>query len=179
MHIFKHLKTVCRHRRAVRKNCFKAGLIKQGFMHDLSKFSPKEFIPGAKYYQGNRSPQARERELFGYSAAWLHHKGRNKHHFEYWTDVAADGKRLCVEMPPKYLAEMVCDRIGASKIYKGKTYTDSAPLEYYLGRKDNAEMHPATAEKLEYFLRLLSEQGEKAMFKQLKAYVKESKKQKK
>lgn len=176
MHFFKHLHTVCKHRRQVRKNCFKAGLIRQGLTHDLSKFSAKEFWRGAKYYQGNRSPQARERELFGYSSAWLHHKGRNKHHFEYWTDVGKDGVPVCVEMPAKYFAEMVCDRVGASKVYKGKDYSDSCPLEYYLSRNDKAVMHPKTAENLEYFLTLLAEKGEKEMFKQLKIFVKESKK---
>ena len=179
MKFFKHLRTVCRHRRLVRRNCYKAGLIWQGLTHDLSKFSPKEFWAGVKYYQGNRSPQAREREVLGYSAAWLHHKGRNKHHFEYWTDVAAGGGVVCVEMPPKYLAETVCDRIAASKVYKGKDYINSSPLEYYLSRKDKVTMHPATAEKLEYFLTLLAERGEKETFKQLKSFVKESKKKNK
>lgn len=151
----------------------------QGLTHDLSKFSLKEFVPGVKYFQGTRSPQARERELFGYSAAWLHHKGRNKHHFEYWTDVDASGQTVCVEMPPKYFAEMICDRVAASKVYKGKDYTDSSPLEYFLSRKDNVSMHKNTAEKLEYFLTLLAEQGEKAMFSELKSFVKDSKKQNK
>ena len=165
MHFFKHLHTVCKHRRQVRKNCFKAGLIWQGLTHDLSKFSAKEFWRGAKYYQGNRSPQARERELFGYSSAWLHHKGRNKHHFEYWPDVGKDGVPVCVEMPAKYLAEMVCDRIAASKVYKGKDYKDNCPLEYFLSRKDKAVMHHKTSEKLEYFLTVLDEKGEKEIFK--------------
>lgn len=179
MHFFKHLHTVCKHRRLVRKHCFKAGLIWQGLTHDLSKFSAKEFWRGAKYYQGNRSPQAKERELFGYSAAWLHHKGRNKHHFEYWTDVGKDGVPVCVEMPPRYFAEMVCDRVAASKVYNGKDYNDGCPLEYYLSRKDNAAMHPETSKKLEYFLTLLAEKGEKEMFRQLKKFVKDSKKKNK
>lgn len=179
MHFFRHLHTVCRHRRQVRRNCFKAGLIWRGLTHDLSKFSPQEFFAGAKYYQGNRSPQAKERELFGYSAAWLHHKGRNKHHFEYWTDAGADGAVVCVEMPPKYLAEMICDRIAASKVYKGKEYTDSCPLQYFLSRKDKAQMNAQTAEKLEYFLTLLAEKGEKAMFTELKKFLKENKRKKK
>jgi len=179
MHFFKHLATVCKHRRQVRKNCFKAGLIWQGLTHDLSKFSPQEFISGAKYWQGDRSPQAREREVLGYSAAWLHHKGRNKHHFEYWTDAKVGGGTVYVDMPPKYFAEMICDRIGASKVYKGKNYTNAGPLEYFLSRKDNTEMNAETAKRLEYFLRLLSEKGEEEMFKQLKSYIKESKKKNK
>lgn len=176
MHFFRHLHTVCRHRRLVRRNCFKAGLIWQGLTHDMSKFSSAEFIPGAKYYQGTRSPQAREREVLGYSAAWLHHKGRNKHHFEYWRDVSPIGQSVCIEMPRRYLAEMVCDRIAASKVYKGKDYTDSSALEYFLSRKDNAEMHPETARQLEYFLTLLAEKGEKQMFSELKVFVKQNKK---
>ena len=175
MKFFGHLATVMRHRRAVRKLCFKAGLIKQGLTHDLSKFSPSEFFPGVKYYQGFRSPQAKEREVEGYSAAWLHHKGRNKHHFEYWTDFA-DGKRVYVEMPPKYLAEMVCDRVAASKIYLKNKYTDGSPLEYFETRTDINGMNPVTAEKLRYFLTMLKDKGEKYTFSELKKYVKESKK---
>lgn len=179
MKFFQHLKTICRHRRQVRKNCFKVGLIRQGLFHDLSKFSPSEFIPGVKFWQGTRSPQAKEREVIGYSAAWLHHKGRNKHHFEYWTDLDKSGCIKPVDMPPEYFAEMVCDRVGASKVYKGKNYTDACPLEYYKGRKDNLVMHPDTAVRLEYYLQLLADKGEKVMFTELKKYVKENKKKRK
>ena len=135
MHIIKHFITITRHRHAVMKHCFKAGLIRQGFTHDLSKYSPAEFWSGAKYYQGNRSPQAKEREVLGYSPAWLHHKGRNKHHFEYWTDYA-DGKKVYIKMPAKYFAEMICDRVAASKIYMKKNYNDSLPLNYLETRTD-------------------------------------------
>ena len=71
-----HLHTVNSHRRLVRKYCFKLGLYRQGMMHDLSKYSPSEFIPGVKYYQdGHRSPNNAQREDEGVSKAWLHHKG--------------------------------------------------------------------------------------------------------
>lgn len=175
MNFFKHLKTVTRHRREVRKLCFKCGLVRQGLTHDLSKFSRAEFKAGIKYYQGNRSPQVKEREVLGYSAAWLHHKGRNKHHYEYWTDSGAGGIRP-VEMPAKYFAEMVCDRIAASKVYKGKEYNDACPLQYFLSRKDSTIMHPQTAERLEYFLTMLKDEGEDKTLKELKNYVKENKK---
>jgi len=175
MHVFKHFLTVARHRRLVRKLCFKCGLVRQGLFHDLSKFSPSEFWAGAKYYQGNRSPQAREREVIGYSKAWLHHKGRNKHHFEYWTDFA-DGKKVYVKMPAKYFAEMICDRIAASKIYLKDKYTDASPLEYFESKTDKEGMHPQTCENLRIFLTILKERGEKEMFKQLKKFIKDNKK---
>lgn len=161
------------------RNCFKIGLIKRGLLHDLSKYSPSEFIPGAKFYQGNRSPQTREREVLGYSAAWLHHKGRNKHHFEYWSEVNAKGERIFIEMPDCYFAEMICDRVAASKIYLKEKYTDSAPLDYYLNKTDLNGMNENTREKLGYFLNLVAEKGEKVMFKELKTYLKDNKKKKK
>ncbi len=175
MKFFGHLKTVRKHRREVRKLCFKAGLIKQGLFHDMSKYSPAEFFPGVKYYQGFRSPQAKEREVLGYSAAWLHHKGRNKHHFEYWTDYA-DGRKVYVKMPAKYFAEMVCDRVAASKIYLKDKYTEASPLEYFSSRTDMQSMHPETCEDLRYFLTLLRDEGEKKTFEELKKFVKADKK---
>lgn len=176
MKFFGHLRTVGKHRKEVRKLCFKAGLIRQGLFHDMSKYSPAEFFAGVKYYQGYRSPQAREREVLGYSAAWLHHKGRNKHHFEYWTDFA-DGRKAYVKMPAKYFAEMICDRVAACKIYLKDKYTEASPLEYFLTRTDMQSMHPGTCEDLKYFLTLLKEEGEGRTFAELKKFVKESKKE--
>ena len=172
MHVFKHFFTVTRHRHAVMRNCFKVGLVWQGLCHDLSKYSPSEFWAGAKYYQGNRSPQAKEREVLGYSPAWLHHKGRNKHHFEYWTDYV-NGKRVVVKMPAKYFAEMICDRIAACKIYLKGKYTQAAPLEYFEQKTDKEGMNPSTCEDLRYFLTMLKEKGEKHTFKQIKKFIKQ------
>lgn len=91
--IWKHFKTITYHKILVMQGCFKIGLYKQGILHDLSKYSPSEFWVGVKYYQGTQSPNNAEREALGYSSAWLHHKGRNRHHYEYWLDYTATGKR--------------------------------------------------------------------------------------
>ena len=168
-----HILTVIRHRRAVRKNCFRAGIPWRGIVHDLSKYSPTELIPGIRFYQGNRSPNERERELFGYSKAWLHHKGRNRHHFEYWNDVNMTTHRYePVKMPAVFAVEMFCDRVGASKVYRGKNYTDADPLNYFLRGNARAKMHPETADDLERWLRLLAEKGEKEAFAEIRAEVK-------
>ncbi len=168
-----HILTVIRHRRAVRKNCFRAGIPWRGIIHDLSKYSPTELIPGIRFYQGNRSPNERERELFGYSKAWLHHKGRNRHHFEYWNDVNTKTHRYePVKMPMVFAVEMFCDRVGASKVYRGKDYTDADPLNYFLRGNARAKMHPETADDLERWLRLLAEKGEKEAFAEIRAEVK-------
>lgn len=168
--LFRHLATVCRHRRLVRSHCRRAGIFRQGLLHDLSKFSPIEFLPGVRYYQGDRSPNEKERELFGYSAAWMHHKGRNRHHFEYWTDLNPKTKRYeAVRMPMRYVKEMFCDRVAASKIYQGKDYTERHPLEYFRNRRARVRMHPDTADLLEEWLRMLAEKGEKATFSHIRA----------
>lgn len=175
MKLIKHFITITRHRHKVMRMCFKVGLYKQGLLHDLSKYTPSEFFPGVKYFQGNRSPQAKERELFGYSAAWLHHKGRNKHHFEYWVDSGANNNFVFVKMPAKYFGEMVCDRIAASKIYMGKDYNDSKPLEYFNNRTHKSGMNEQTCADLKYFLTMLSERGEDYMFSELKKFIKDNK----
>lgn len=167
-----HFKTITQHKLLVARGCFKIGLYRQGLLHDLSKYSPAEFLIGAKYYQGTRSPNNAEREATGSSAAWMHHKGRNRHHFEYWTDYSDDPKKrgcvVPVPMPDRYVAEMIVDRIAASKVYKGEDYTDSAPLEYYLQGNAGRLIHPVTAQKLERMLRLLAEEGEQRTFARIR-----------
>ena len=171
--IWGHFKTITRHKCLVMSYCFKIGLYKQGLLHDLSKYSPTEFIMGCKYYQwGHRSPNNQEREETGLSQSWLHHKGRNKHHFEYWVDY---GLPPCptmitgVEMPRKYVAEMIMDRISASRIYGGDSYTTQAPLAYYLNSKEQMWfIHENTKSQMEFLLTMLAEKGEKETLSYIK-----------
>ena len=175
-----HLHRVNSHRRLVRKYCFKLGLYRQGMMHDLSKYSPSEFIPGVKYYQdGHRSPNNAQREDEGVSKAWLHHKGRNKHHFEYWIDYDVDGNSTILagmKMPVKYVAEMFCDRVAASRIYNKDKYKDSDPLDYYIKGLGHYIMHPETDELLHNLLKMLADKGEEYTFAYIKANVLKKKK---
>ena len=148
MRLFKHFITITKHRWIVRKICFKIGRYWQGLTHDLSKYSWVEFVNGAKYYLGTKSPTIAEREDKGYSAAWMHHKGRNKHHFEYWFDANEKGIYVPIKMPIKYLKEMFADRVAASKVYKGKDYSEDYPLEYLLTHRGKEMLHPESFEKL-------------------------------
>ena len=167
-----HFKTITHHRFLVMAGCFRVGLIRQGLTHDLSKYSPTEFWEGARYYQGNRSPNAAEREDKGYSEAWMHHKGRNRHHYEYWTDMNRQTRSYeSVPMPKRYLAEMVMDRIAACKTYEGKAYTPASALNYFLKSRERELMHPQTCRELGYILTMLAEKGEKETFRYLKEDV--------
>lgn len=174
--IIGHFKTITRHRHTVIAHSRLAGILFQGLRHDLSKYSPTEFIPGARFYCGDRSPNEEERALYGYSAAWLHHKGRNRHHFEYWSDYNVKTKEFGpVPMPPKYIAEMFCDRVAASKIYQGKKYTDKHPLEYFMRSKGRRPIDPNTSDIIEGLLRTLAEDGEDVAFAAVRKMLKESK----
>ena len=161
-----HLKTINHHKWLVFQYCFRLGLYRQGLCHDLSKYSPVEFFAGVKYFQGDRSPNEMERQVKGYSAAWLHHKGRNKHHLEYWIDYSpAEGLRMGgMEMPLRYVLEMFCDRIAASRTYRKQAYRDSDPWDYYLHSRDHYLIHPKTQALLEQLLQLLRDRGEAETF---------------
>ncbi|MDD3222441.1 MAG: catalase [Clostridia bacterium] len=158
-----HLKTITTHKIAVMDECFKVGLYKQGLLHDLSKYTPEEFRTGVYFFQGTRSPNAAEKEFRGYSKAWLHHKGRNKHHFEYWIDLAPnreDGLQGA-KMPVKYVIEMFLDRVAAAKIYHKNDYTDCHAWNYYNMNKQYITMHPDTRKLLERLLKMLCRYGER------------------
>ncbi|MBQ9561894.1 MAG: catalase [Lachnospiraceae bacterium] len=174
-HPIQHFKTITTHRHIVMRECFRVGLYRQGLLHDLSKYSPQEFLVGARYYQGNRSPNNAEREDIGVSLAWLHHKGRNKHHYEYWTDYQKrpDGTVGIefVRMPVNYVVEMCMDRIAASMVYNGASYTNRDALNYYLKGNPSRYMHPDTAALLEKLLTILADQGEEALYAYIRGTV--------
>lgn len=157
----------------MRQHCFRCGLYWQGLTHDLSKFSPAEFIPGAKYYQGSRSPNNAQREAEGSSSAWLHHKGRNRHHHEYWNDL--DLRTMQLEdglgMPRKYIAEMICDRVAASKVYCGADYDQTKPWEHFERNRGFHNLAPETEELLEKCLALLRDEGEERLWQYIREEV--------
>lgn len=164
-----HLKTINHHKRLVMKYCFRVGLYRQGLMHDMSKYSPTEFIVGAKYFQGSQSPNNMERKIRGYSSAWLHHKGRNKHHLEYWIDYDSQGGPMTgMEMPVKYVVEMFCDRMAASKTYRKGLYRDSDPYDYYMRSRNHYLLHPKSRALLEKMLACLKDNGEDAAFEMIR-----------
>ena len=169
---WQHFKTITWHRWLVRDGCFRVGLVWQGLTHDLSKYSATEFRCGARYYQGDRSPNAAEREDKGYSEAWMHHKGRNRHHYEYWTDMNLQSRQYeSVPMPRKYLVEMVMDRRAACMVYQGKNYHPSSALEYLEKSRERILMHPQTLRELAYVLTMLRDRGERETFRYLRSQV--------
>ncbi len=129
LNMLKHITLVTKHRWLVFKFSCKLGIPFRGLMHDLSKFSYDEFWESVKYYNGKVSPISMCKKDKGYSKAWLHHKGRNKHHVQYWVDLGTKG--VAPVIPYKYAAEIICDKLSASKTYNGKNWTTSSEYEYW------------------------------------------------
>ena len=157
VNFFKHLGRVNKHRWIVFKLSIKAGIPFRGLIHDLSKYSPVEFWEGVKYYNEGHSPISKCKKINGYSKAWLHHKGRNKHHFEYWYDFACINPTIM--MPYKYIVEMICDTLAASMVYNGKDWTPQENLDYFNRRKDKEYINDKMVLILEEVYTLIIEQG--------------------
>lgn len=169
----KHFITVCKHKHYVFKECVACGLFWQGLVHDLSKFSPTEFISSARYFQGNRSPIDAEKEAIGYSAAWLHHKGHNKHHWEYWTDFDKYGEVIANKIPMKYVIEMVCDYVGAGKAYAQDKWTKDAPWNYFVAKRAGRHYNCETEATLIYLLTTIKTEGLSEFHTEAKRLLKE------
>lgn len=154
-----HFKTVCTHKRYVFKNCLVAGMPIRGILHDLSKFSPTEFIESVKYFQGTSSPIDACKKKNGYSEAWMHHKGRNRHHYEFWQDNFDNGGHP-VQMPYKDALELVCDYLGAGQAYGKDSFTYEGEYEWWLKKSAKPiAMHPQTQKFVDLMLKRMAEDG--------------------
>ncbi len=154
-----HFKTVYNHKKIVFQLMKKCGYGWQGFIHDMSKFSPTEFMSSARYFQGNKSPIDAEKAEIGYSNAWLHHKGHNKHHWEYWTDFDKNGNIVAYKIPWKYVVEMACDYVAAGMTYQKGEWNQSEPLNYHMKVKHMRHFHESTLQLLEKFLTIIKDKG--------------------
>ena len=156
---WKHFKTVCKHKAVVFRECKACGIMWRGVVHDLSKFSRIEFSASAKHFQGNRSPIEAEKESDGYSVAWLHHKGHNKHHWEWWTDFDKDGNVIANKIPSEYVIEMICDWIGAGMVYSGETWSQEEPLNYFIKVRAGRHFHKEKKKLIVKLLEIIWDDG--------------------
>lgn len=154
-----HLKTITKHKLYVGYYCFKCGQYKRGLLHDNSKFGPTEFFTSARYFQGDSSPIDAEKREKEYSLAWQHHKGHNPHHWEYWLDELGTRKNKPIKMPWPYLVEMMCDWIGAGKVYNEGKWTTAEPINFFEKKRPYMILNPRTEKVVVYLLELIRDRG--------------------
>ena len=159
MKAWRHFRTVCRHRWIMFRLMCKCGLPWQGLVHDLSKFSPTEFLPSARFFQGDKSPIEAEKAKLGYSAAWMHHKGHNPHHWEYWVDFGKAGEPIPARIPYRYVIEMICDYVAAGMTYSKEEWSPAEPLAYFRRVRAGRHFHTGTEGLLEAYLQVISREG--------------------
>ena len=160
---FKYLNYVIKHKWFVLMASIKIrSSIYRAIVHDLSKFLPSEWFPYVEYFYGREHKSyndfssaikyefdcwkiSKEGIEESFSYAWLYHQHRNKHHWQYWLLKEDSGKLILLEMPKKYVLEMIADWMGAGRAIKGKWEVK----EWFYSNKGNILLHPNTKEYVE------------------------------
>ena len=76
------------------------------FNHDKSKDDPEEYAAyDAYFYGGERTRKV----VDDFNRAWLRHIHLNPHHWQHWVLMHDDEPEEVLEMPEKYVIEMICD----------------------------------------------------------------------
>lgn len=167
MKIFKHLWVVIKHKHNVLKYATKLGIFWTGLVHDLSKFTPTEFLRSAKYFDGRKSPTIVERkDNANFSYICVAHTGRNKHHWQYWVDYTRDDI-VVNPIPFRHALEYVADILSASKVYNPKDFTLMVAHDYFKEHSKTYLMHPATKEFILWCIKESYDFGFKAVKKKI------------
>ena len=125
-----HIKRILVHKYWVFVYCKRYGIVWRGIKHDISKFHPIELLESIKYFDPKTSPIPLCKADKGYSLAWLHHKGHNDHHYEYWVD-NLDSGGTPIKMTFECVLEMIADWMAAGKAYNGKSFTVLDEIEWF------------------------------------------------
>lgn len=147
-YILKYIWLIIKHKFYVAKYCFIAKLYWRGIWHDMSKFSPKEFLKAAKMYCKENCEVTKELKH-----CWLYHKGRNDHHYEFWIDIHDDEIEK-FEMPYKPFVEMICDWFAENKVYDDGTPLSEVQYWYYSERPGTV-MNIKTMKKVDAVMEFL------------------------
>lgn len=159
-----YLSCVLRHKWYVFVECCKLGIPLLGIVHDLSKFSLKEWRPHVRNFYNKDGTRRSRRDATGYydatqvsddfDYAWLNHQHHNKHHWQYWILKGDSGKLVPKLMPARYLKEMVADWKGA-----GKAPGTPNVQKWYIANCGKIRLHPMVRHSVLQMLGLTREQA--------------------
>lgn len=82
--------------------------------------------------------------------AWLHHQHRNKHHWQFWCLKEDSGKLLALDMPEKFIREMVADWVGAGYAINGRVEVQ----DWYAKNSQHMKLSERTKKRVEELLQL-------------------------
>lgn len=146
-----NLKYLSRHKWFV----FRAGLWTKApllslIIHDWSKLLPSEWFPYAEHFFSNKEEgayfhQPGDPQKIRFDTAWLKHLHRNPHHWQHWIlQNDEDGLKI-LDMPDKYIREMVADWLGAGRVQTGKW----GVREWYAKNRQNIKVTEQTRKRVE------------------------------
>jgi hypothetical protein len=162
---FKYLSYIIRHKWFVFIACCRFGIPFRGLTHDLSKLLPSEWLPYCQYFYGGPHQAydtfpswlkyefdcwkySKEHVEQEFDQAWLFHQHRNNHHWQYWLLKNDDGSLVALQMPNKYVTEMVCDWVGAGRAITGKYEVK----EWWQKNQDKMILHSSTFKRVQHLI---------------------------
>lgn len=157
----KHLRYlwyVLRHKWYVFQECARLGIPWAGIVHDWQKFTPAEWSPYVDSFYGPWPYDERPQWLaVAFDRAWLHHQHRGPHHWQYWILREDNGRTTCVQMPERYVKEMVADWYGAGRALgkhppRGDRYAEVRA--WYQRNAFDILLHVKTRQRVEQLIRI-------------------------
>ena len=95
------------------KGFFENRKIKQAIKrHDKSKWGKEEYKTYSDFQKIRKmklSDEEYDAKKGEFNKAWNHHQKTNKHHWQYWVLIQADGSHKVLDMPFENIIEMICD----------------------------------------------------------------------
>ena len=138
---FKYLWYVIRHKWFVFLECCKLGIPWRGIVHDLHKFSPKEFGAYARYFYGDYrdeseirfvelpySQKTKQSIKCDFDLAWLHHQKHplGAHHWQYWLLQYDNERTFTIQSPGDGYGLMLCENKKHLLWFTAADYKDDA-----------------------------------------------------
>lgn len=144
-----YLKYLVKHKYYVYKAGRKIGVSQwQLIIHDWSKFLPSEWNPYANNFYDDKGNRKAWVPNPTFDKAWLHHIHFNPHHWQHWVLQEDSGNVIFLEMPKKYVTEMVADWAGAGKAITGRWEIK----EWYEKNKSKIKLNDTTRNQVELLI---------------------------